>query len=215
MLTRSRHDSGLLPRRQLRARAARGSDPDLTPGTAAGPDLTPGTAAGAGSEPAHAGGRVPTPAMRPPEHPSHGRRRANAYDRYSLVLQLIQVFPVVSAFLVAMIADSLLAFALAGAALAAATGLVVWAERTGRPYGLTASGTAPPGDGRIERRILLGAPGRPPGALADPADAPDGDPAAQDDTVSLLISLHHGTTTEHVILHVALPHPRGERPTPE
>jgi hypothetical protein len=162
MPTPRRHDTGLLPRRRQRALAALRTGPGRTaePGT----DPDPETAA----LPGHADAAGPAPAAPPPEHPSPGRRRANAYDRYSLLLQLIQVFPVVSAFLVAMVADSVLAFVLAAAALAAATGAVVWAERGGRPYGLTASGTAPPGRGRI----LLTAQGRPAGVLAGPGASP-------------------------------------------
>ena len=202
MPIRSRHDTGLLPRRPLRARAARSADPGLPTAPAADPDREPARVPGT----ADAAGLARTPAAQPPEHPASGRRRANAYDRYSLLLQLVQVFPVVSAFLAALVADSVLAFVLSGTALAVATGLVVWTERTGRPYGLTASGTAPPG----HPRILLSAE-RPDGALADPA----GDPAGRQDTVSLLISVHSGTTTENVILHVALPRPRDEQRAPE
>jgi len=59
-------------------------------------------------------------------------RTPNAVDHYSLVLQIIQVVPVVTAFIVHAIADDRLANLLSWLLLLVGTGSVVWIERIKR-----------------------------------------------------------------------------------
>lgn len=67
-------------------------------------------------------------------------RPANPIDRYSLALQLLQVFPMVSSVVLVFVPVSWLARVLAAAVLVVGTVWVVWRERTrGKP-------TAPPAD---------------------------------------------------------------------
>jgi hypothetical protein len=58
-------------------------------------------------------------------------RAANAFDRYSLALQLIQVFPIISEFAVLFVANTWLARMLAGVGLLVGTGWVIQMERSG------------------------------------------------------------------------------------
>lgn len=66
-----------------------------------------------------------------PEEPGSRRERAaNALDRYSLALQLIQVFPIVSQAAILMVATTWFARALSGTCLLLGTAWVVYLERT-------------------------------------------------------------------------------------
>lgn len=79
-------------------------------------------------------GEAPRPAVTAANQPADGEqnRTPNAVDHYSLVLQIIQVVPVVTAFIVHAIADDLVANLLSWLLLLLGTGSVVWIERIRR-----------------------------------------------------------------------------------
>lgn len=130
-----------------------------------------------------------------------GRRNANSYDRYSLFLQLIQVFPVLSAVLLAVVANSWLAFALSGSVLLSATAGVVYVDRLG--------GRDSREEGFRDRQAV-----EPPAPAAPvaPASAPQRVRAVP---VSILVSLEsdpagqHADAAQHFVVHVAIPEQNG------
>jgi len=65
----------------------------------------------------------------PPGSPADGERAANSIDRYSLALQLIQVFPIVSEVAVVLVTTTWLARILSAVGLFAGTAWVVRLER--------------------------------------------------------------------------------------
>lgn len=114
-----------------------------------------------------------------------GVRRANVLDRYSLALQIIQVFPVVLQVAALMVAPIWLRFLLSGAGLVAGTVWVVYLER--------ASGRTRPGPER-RRPAPVAVPDRDPalsyGRVGTDCAVALTDVAAAAGVLNIRISLH-------------------------
>lgn len=140
------------------------------------------------------GGARPAP-LEPAERGARRRRdrTPNAVDHYSLVLQIIQVFPIITEFIILVVADAWLARLLSGICLLAGT---VWVVRLERSGGVLHA--------LRQRRA------RPPGEIGEPQDAAGvllGQQVKQDRTVDVAV-------TPNIIVNIHMVSPNSRRPRP-